>query len=78
MKSARKMFEDMGFQRSDYIDSIEYTLPDDCGYRYIYPDVEFLFDDREIFLHRNGNGIVIDRNLYKVIQKQIEEWGWLE
>lgn len=69
-KSAKEMFEELGYKREHHIAYIKYTkdtaLIDDC--------TDFVFfeqETEEIEVRFN-----IDMPLLKAINKQIEELGW--
>ena len=76
--SAREMFESLGFKRidSDYL--IEYVIEDN----FYKKQIKFWLDDKMFY-----NNLIYDNevqkgscsvkiNLFKAIQKQIEELGW--
>lgn len=69
MKSAKEMFEELGFkyEYNKIANQIcVYGTKNDDSFLWIYLD-------RKIFDFNNE----IDMNLFKAIQKQIEELGWL-
>lgn len=79
MKSAREMFNDLGFHVLDYPGTIEYSVPADyrLSVSHNVDDVDFEFDDKEVRLFRRGDMVTINMNLFKAIQKQLEELGWI-
>ena len=77
IKSAEEIFSDLGFNHWDYPGTISYSIP--SYYNLLsFPDVDFEFDDKEVRLFRNGDMITINMVLFKAIQKELEELGWLE
>lgn len=79
MKSARDMFNDLGYRRFDYPGTVEYSIPNDADSIVIGPDtVLFEFDDKEVSLFHRGEHILLNMNVFKTIVKQLEELRWLE
>ena len=79
MKSARDMFNDLGYRRFDYPGTVEYSIPNDADSIVIGPDtVLFEFDDKEVSLFHRGEHILLNMNVFKTIVKQLEELGWLD
>ena len=77
IKSAEEMFSDLGFNHWDYPGTISYSIPSDDNLS-SFPDVDFEFDDKEVRLFRHGDMVTVNMVLFKVIQKKLEELGWLE
>ena len=77
IKSAEEIFSDLGFNHWDYPGTISYSIPSDDNLL-SFPDVDFEFDDKEVRLFRNRDMITINMDLFKAIQKELEELGWLE
>lgn len=70
MKSAKEMFEELGFERDDrYADRIVY-YDDDC--RAIFNLVT-----REYAFGNHGYYYYIDIELHRAIHKQMEELQWI-
>ena len=79
MKSARDMFNDLGYRRFDYPGTVEYSIPNDADSIVIGPNtVLFEFDDKEVSLFHRGEHILLNMNVFKTIIKQLQELGWLE
>lgn len=79
MKSARDMFNDLGYRRFDYPGTVEYSIPNDADSIVIGPNtVLFEFDDKEVSLFDGSDHVLLNMNLFKVITRQLEELGWLE
>ena len=77
IKSAEELFSDLGFNHWDYPGTISYSIPSDDNLL-SFPDVDFEFDDKEVRLFRNGDMVTLNMVLFKAIQKELEELGWLE
>ena len=77
-KSTEEMFSDLGFDRWDYPGTIEYSISDNEEIVIGPNTILFEFDDKEVRLFRNGDMITINMVLFKAIQKELEELGWLE
>lgn len=70
-KSAKEMFEELGYKQEIYISSI-YYYGEDSDYDYYYIAFDKL--DKSIKINKYINEITIEE--LKAINKQIEELGW--
>lgn len=67
MISAKEMFEKLGYKQNAINGIIEYLkVPDSY--------VEFYVNQQ---VYATGN-VAINMSLHKAINKQLEEWGWLD
>jgi hypothetical protein len=79
--SAREMFEELGFKDVKETKTfIEYkTIKSFCGYERVKFDLTL---KRFVYDAKTGQGNLairqINMPIYKAIQKQIEELGWIE
>ena len=80
MKSARKMFEELGWQYfyNDFIKSDCYSKnKKNDGYVPYYNDIiKFYLESKCVYIDTNYKGI--DMETLKAINKQCEELGWLD
>lgn len=76
-KSAKEMFEELGYE---YYEDDGFICYKKEKRELIEPDyISFNRLEREVFMSRiskNGNGVIVDMKLLKVINKQVEELGW--
>ena len=74
MKSAREMFEELGYTRENGNDVIiyRYHLSDDIR------EVVFDLSIKEYLSIHPLGGLFIDVKMHKAIHKQLEEMGWLD
>ena len=74
MKSAREMFEELGYKQKKYDDIIYYfkeiNIPKKYGHILIY-HINFILEDKELYTSKN-----LDYKELRAINKQIEELGW--
>lgn len=74
MKSARKMFNELGFKYKKTASGFEYLHSNgSCS-------LKVLFDERnhDLYVVDNQQLICLDMPTLKAINKQIEELGWLD
>ncbi len=77
MKSARELFEELGYE---YYEDDGFNCYKKEKRRLIEPDyISFDRLEREVFMSnssKNSNGAILDMKLLQAINKQIEELGW--
>ena len=77
MKSAKKLFEELGYE---YYEDDGFNCYKKEKRELIEPDyISFNRLEREIFMSnnsKNGNGVMVDMKLLQAINKQVNELGW--
>lgn len=77
MKSARELFEELGYE---YYEDDGFNCYKKEKRRLIEPDyISFDRLEREVFMSnssKNSNGVILDMKLLQAINKQVEELGW--
>lgn len=79
MKSARKMFKELGYEYTTYWCGfktiLEYWSEEDTNnWKHIFFD----FETKSYFADEHNELMYVDMKTFKAIQKQLEELGWLE
>ena len=83
MKTAKEMFEELGYMCIDEEDdfSIDYHITCQCEVTKDYYNQDIIFDllDKEIKLATDVNYVVrLSAKELQAINKQVEELGWLD
>ena len=86
MKSAKEMFEVLGYEKDNYFkNTIKYSKTHIDKARYINYKIEIFFDytEKQVIFYSYDHGeecneCMIDMPTFKAIQKQLEELRWLE
>lgn len=77
MKSAREMFEELGYE---YYEDDGFNCYKKEKSKLIEPDyISFNRLEREVFMSRvnkNRNGVIVNMKLLQAINQQINELGW--
>ena len=77
MKSARELFEELGYE---YYEDDGFNCYKKEKRRLIEPDyISFDRLEREVFMSnssKNSNGVILDMKLLQAINKQVEELRW--
>ena len=76
MKTARELFEELGYEYNRYNNSIKYF--DNSGTSFWYCSITFDLTNKEYSVRENDDYTSVDVKLHKAITKQMEELGWLE
>lgn len=81
MKNAKEMFEELGYTFQDYSNlsynsRFQYEILDEKWHE--FETVYFMLEDKTISINSYLQEVGINMTLFKAIQKQIEELGWLE
>jgi hypothetical protein len=71
MKSAKEMFEKLGYEREFKNNVIYYFKKIRIPKRNIIYSINFIIDDKQIFINKN-----IEIEELQAINKQVEELGW--
>ena len=78
MKTAKEMFESLGFVNYNFEDEINYQN-EDIFVRFLLSDKEYrCFSDEIINGDWERSDISVDIDLHKAINQQLKELGWLD
>lgn len=74
--NARKMFEELGYQRNEEKEKIIYLI--ETKGSFYYQEIIFNLLQKVIVIDGNFLEVAIENNLLKAINKQAKELGWIE
>ena len=75
MKTAKEMFEELGYEQTKNHYSIEYYKEKiEWGWKRVY----FWIDEKTFYADENYESMNIDVQTYKAIHQQMKELGWLD
>ena len=73
--TAREMFEELGYQRSEENEKIIYLI--ETKGSFYYQEIIFNLVQKVIVIDGNFLEVAIESDLLKAINKQAEELGWI-